>query len=77
MSLNSFFTIGQHVETNQRFREQAERINEIYCMDRPLYHKGMIVQVDRTKFRDRSIPDIVILTLDTGFKHSESMFSHI
>lgn len=71
------FSIGQKVETNDIFAGQRIRISKELGKNFPTYEKGIITNVRKIVFRESYVPDMVIITLDSGFNHNEDMFKEM
>lgn len=71
------FSIGQKVETNDRFAGQRIRISKELGKNFTTYEKGTITNVRKIVFRESYVPDMVIITLDSGFHHNADMFKEI
>lgn len=68
------FSVGQNVETNARFAGQRIRISKELGKTFPTYEMGTITNIQRIVFRESYVPDMVIITLDSNFRHNADMF---
>lgn len=71
------FSVGQKVETNARFACQQIRISKELGKNFPTYENGTITNIQRIVFRESYVPDLVIITLDSNFRHNADMFKEM
>ena len=71
------FSVGQKVETNDIFAGQQIRISKELGKNFPTYENGTITNIQRIVFRESYVPDMVIITLDSGFHHNADMFKEM